>query len=168
MSAAERVSKARMSSDLKWNDEFERSIDVVTASGHASTLGGILVRLKGGDSASFKPALYLLVKKQPERFTRNMAEKICKQALYEWAYDKCQTCLGAKETQLKNGVIITCQDCGGVGVRHWKDWERAQSLGLPLKVYRRHWFHHIPAVLNQIDTETRNYSAVVNDKLRMD
>lgn len=154
----EAMAKARQTSDLEWN-EYQKAIDRITASGMASTLGALLTRLKdSGDHTVYRGVTSILMETHANPL-------VVKQAIYEWLYDHCKTCNGAKELKLDNGVINTCQTCNGAGVRRWDNAERALSLGLTLSDYLSRHQKAIPAVLETIKREVGRYSTQVKGKL---
>jgi hypothetical protein len=150
----EAISKT-LSASLDWDDsEHERAIDKLTAFSFSDRLGTLLWRVKYfNDASSYKPAILILAKRLP-RLNRGIAIKVSEQALREWLYNHCGTCLGAREVR-QGDHVITCPSCQGGGVRKYTDRERHQAIGANMS-------RHIDQVLNiiggmdvQVSVQTR-------------
>ena len=160
----ERISRARQAKNLQWNVDSQKAIDIITASGLSDALGSALTRLKDlGQVSAYPDALNRLCEAIGGQSKINTL--ICRQSIYEWLQDKCETCAGRGNMRLPNGVNITCHACAGVKVRRWTDGERALSIGVPVPVYRREHMATLNRALARIDAATRIYANGVKYKL---
>lgn len=140
MGVKDQVVNATQSNNLRWEAEFVRAIDRLTALGLSDPLGSALWRAKFcQDVASGRRALLLLTKKVAARLRveRSYAERLSIAALKEWMIDACDKC-GGRGTVTEGPHVSTCSKCNGSGVRRFSDSERALSAGLPVDSWPKH------------------------------
>src|SRR6185503_2564751 len=102
----EAVGAALLSSHLE-TKPHESPIDRVGALGRATSLGSALWRWGyAGDTSSLGSALKHLLRKSQRRLRIYKGNKefpvlinACKQVLYEWRYQNCQTCGGGGDIE---------------------------------------------------------------------
>jgi hypothetical protein len=136
MGVKEKVIAALQSNSLKWDADFEKAIDRLTALGLSDPLGSALWRLKYlNDRAAAKRALYLLVHKAKDRLRGKDLDYViamAKGAIQEWLLDACGTCHGVGSITGSNGVRgVTCHKCEGTGLKRHTDMDRARYCALP-------------------------------------
>ncbi|MEX3961041.1 hypothetical protein AB4Y42_02305 [Paraburkholderia sp. EG286B] len=140
MGVKDQVVNATQSSNLRWEAEFVRAIDRLTALGMSDPLGSALWRAKFcQDIASGRRALLLLTKKVEARLRveRSYAQRLSVAALKEWMLDACEKCDGLG-TVTEGAHVSTCSKCNGSGVRRFSDSERALAAGLPVESWQKH------------------------------
>lgn len=140
MGVKDQVVYATQSSNLRWEAEFVRAIDRLTALGLSDPLGSALWRAKFcQDIASGRRALLLLTKKVEARLRveRSYAERLSLAAFKEWMMDACDKC-GGLGTVTEGAHVSTCSKCNGSGVRRFSDSERALAAGLPVESWPKH------------------------------
>lgn len=132
MGFAEIVSKSCHSSNLKAEDDRIGSIEHVAALSGASSIGSDMMRAKDHDASALRRAVLLLASKVRHQMRLGMgpSQQLATAAILECMYWQCRLCNGASEL-VANGVRKTCQACGGVGVHHWTNAERANAAGYP-------------------------------------
>jgi hypothetical protein len=149
----EAVGRALNSSDLAQH-EYEAAIDRVGALAKATELGRALFHwVYGGDETASRSAYKHLLKKA-QRKTRvyrhhkefSLLEAVVKLVLYEWKYQHCIACGGAKEFMDEEKKLkIVCQTCRGSGKRRYSDGERMDALKMDAFTYKR-WERNISEV----------------------
>lgn len=140
MGVKDQVVSATQSNNLRWEAEFVRAIDRLTALGLSDPLGSALWRAKYcQDVASGRRALFLLTKKVEARLRveRSYAQSLSMAALKEWMLDACSQCNGAG-TITEAAHVSTCPRCNGSGMRRFMDWERASAAGIPVEAWPKH------------------------------
>ena len=99
----------------------------------APRLSTLLWRLKYGlDRSVLNETASLIARELPaRRFTMRPRVKIlsAQKALIEWLNEKCEVCGGRGSMQLEDRVI-TCQQCGGLGLKRYSDEERGNHSKL--------------------------------------
>ena len=122
--------------NLQWSEISERPIDRVAASGLCDELGVLLWKLKYMCEASaYKKAREELIKRHQERYRYEvdaLRSSVVDQCLYEFLYDKCKWCKGAKEMIVGERRVV-CDACQGYGIRKFTNSDRSkymkQSMG---------------------------------------
>lgn len=140
MTVKEKVVSATQSSNLRWEAEFVRAVDRLTALGLSDPLGAALWRAKYcQDIGSGRRALFLLTKKVEARLKveRAYAQSLSLAAINEWMMDACGQC-GSVGTVTEGAHVSTCSKCNGSGMRRFMDWERASAAGIPVESWPKH------------------------------
>lgn len=140
MGVKDQVVSATQSSNLRWEAEFVRAVDRLTALGLSDPLGSALWRAKFcQDAGSGRRALLLLTKKVEARLhvERSYAQRLCGAAFKEWMLDACDKCCGLGSIT-EGAHVSRCSKCDGSGVRRYSDSERALAAGLPVDSWPKH------------------------------
>lgn len=140
MGVKDQVVSATQSSNLRWEADFVRAVDRLTALGLSDALGSALWRAKYcHDAVSGRRAVLLLAKKVEARLRvdRSYAQRLSVAALREWMLDACDKC-GGSGTMADGPHVSTCQKCGGSGIRRYSDGERALAAGIPVESWPKH------------------------------
>jgi hypothetical protein len=140
MDVKDQVISATQSSNLRWEAEFIRAIDRLTALGLSDPLGSALWRAKYcQDIAAGRRALFLLTKKVEARLKVDggYAQGLSLAALREWMMDACDRC-GSTGTVTEGTHVSSCSRCNGSGLRRFMDWERATAAGIPIESWPKH------------------------------
>lgn len=140
MGVKDQVVTATQSSNLRWDADFVRAVDRLTALGMSDSLGSALWRAKYcRDSAAGRRAVLLLAKKVEARLRveRSYAEKLSIAAFKEWMLDACDKC-GGSGNIAEGPHVSTCPKCNGSGVKRHGDSERALAAGLPVESWQKH------------------------------
>ncbi|WP_322069949.1 hypothetical protein [Paraburkholderia bannensis] len=140
MGVKDQVVTATQSSNLRWEADFVRAIDRLTALGMSDPLGSSLLRAKYcRDAKAGRRAVLLLAKKVEARLRvdRAYAEKLSLAAFKEWMLDACDSCAGSGSIT-EGAHISTCTKCHGSGVKRYSDAERAMAAGLPIEAWSKH------------------------------
>jgi hypothetical protein len=140
MGVKDQVVSATQSSNLRWEADFVRAVDRLTALGLSDPLGSALWRAKYcRDVAAGRRAILLLTKKVEARLRvdRNYAEKLSGAAFKEWMLDACDACGGCGSIT-EGAHVSTCSRCGGSGLKRYRDTERALAAGLPVEAWPKH------------------------------
>ena len=120
---------------LQWTEDHERAIDRVAAMGRVELIGANLWRAKYQyDSRAYKSAigeLVIIYRARNPRENPDVARKVVEQCLSEWVGSMCSDCLGAREIMVADKRVV-CDACKGSGIRHYRDFERAQAMSLSL------------------------------------
>lgn len=127
--------------NLDWKEDRERAIDRIAAAGFADPLGIALWRAKYlSEAMAYRDAhnrLVALYREGRSKFESPIVVgKIVDQVLHEYLSSACRTCDGAKELVVGD-LRVTCDTCGGVGVRKYDDMGRARMMGLSLDRVRK-------------------------------
>lgn len=147
-----------LDSSLEWDDAHEKAIDKLTAFAYSDRLGTLLWRVKYFNcQQSYKPALLILAKRL-KPINREIAYKVAQQAMNEWLFSFCKTCLGAKEVKAGE-LVVSCKACCGTGVRRYTDQERQQAIGA-------HMPKQIKAIHDIIGETDRKVSKNIRNKLQ--
>ena len=122
-----------LSSSLVWDDsDHEKAVDKLTAFAYSERFATLLWRLKyANDHTVYWQVIEILVAiviKTTRRIGRMIATKIAEQAIHEWLFAFCPSCLGAKETMAGHLKII-CPVCNGSGVARFSDQNRRVRMG---------------------------------------
>ncbi|QNB13448.1 hypothetical protein G5S35_17620 [Paraburkholderia tropica] len=140
MGVKDQVVTATQSSNLRWDADFVRAVDRLTALGMSDPLGSALWRAKYcRDASAGRRAVLLLAKKVEARIRveRSYAEKLSIAAFKEWMLDACDKC-GGGGTITEGAHVSTCTKCEGSRVKRYSDSERALAAGLPVEVWQKH------------------------------
>ncbi|UEC03955.1 zinc finger-like domain-containing protein [Burkholderia vietnamiensis] len=140
MGIKDQVVSATQSSNLRWEADFVRAIDRLTALGLSDRLGASLWRAKYcRDVAAGRQAIVLLAKKVEGslRVELSYATKLASAAFKEWMLDACDKCGGAG-THAEGAHVGTCPKCNGSGVKRYSDAERAIAASLPIESWSKH------------------------------
>ena len=122
-------------SALKGDDSTHVTpLDRVTAFSSSNRLGTLLWRIKYEQDYSNVKAASFLLAKTLQNTNKNLAIKIATQAIVEWIDANCKTCVGSKQMQMGE-LIIICQTCKGSGVHRYNDIERTLSIGVDAKKF---------------------------------
>lgn len=133
------IISAVQSKNLKWESDFVRSIDHLTALGMCDALGSAALRFKFCNQAdAFPRASALLTKRASTRLGKmaSYVNPLATAALLEWSFDACIVCKGAGSITLQSGMSCTCSKCSGSGLRRYADFERAQAAGVPVDSWK--------------------------------
>ncbi|MPW16922.1 hypothetical protein GCT13_08255 [Paraburkholderia sp. CNPSo 3157] len=140
MGVKDQVVTATQSSNLRWEADFVRAVDRLTALGLSDPLGSALWRSKYcNDAASGRRAVLLLTKKVEARLRveRTYAQRLSTAAFREWMLDACDRCAGVG-TITDRGHVDTCPKCNGSGAKRYSDAERALAAGVPVESWSKH------------------------------
>lgn len=80
---------------------------------------------------------------------------LCKQVIFESAFNFCQTCSGRKHAVIENKVHL-CAGCNGTGLKRHTDRERSKSLNISEEEYVKHWANRFTTVQSIFSSEYRN------------
>ena len=140
MGVQDQVVTATQSSNLRWEADFVRAVDRLTALGLSDPLGSALWRAKYcHDAASGRRAILLLTKKAEARLRvdRGYAQQLSAAAFKEWMLDACPHCAGVGSIK-ERAHVATCPKCNGNGVKRYSDAERALAAGIPVDAWPKH------------------------------
>jgi hypothetical protein len=135
----EKIVGAVQSSNLRWDAEYERAIDRLTALGMSDPLGSALLRAKYcNDHEAGKRALFLLTDKAANRLgvMKTYAKKLAVAALKEFMLDTCEKCRGTGSV-MEGGHAVQCSKCGGTGAKQYTDTERALAASMPVESWAK-------------------------------
>lgn len=152
---------------LEWSEERERAVDRVAASGRVPGLGLLIWKARYMlESRAYQDATKGLLKRYLSRY-RNESEEIAlkcvEQALSEFLGSYCQACTGSREITV-GALRVPCSDCGGSGVKRYRDTERAGRMKLSLAQVRL-LGHKIEWLQNEIGTLDRQVNEVMAHEL---
>jgi hypothetical protein len=138
MAIRDRVVSAVQSSNLRWDENHAKAIDVIAAMGMSNALGMALWRFKyANDATVYKRALELLIERSASThkfpienpFTYRYVFQLAQGAIKEWAIDICNQCQGTGKIESDEDEI-DCPQCNGTGYRQYTDAERAHICGM--------------------------------------
>lgn len=154
---------ATILASLEWSSERERAVDRLAAAGLADELGVALWHARYcNESAAYLKARGLLVKRFLAHYKSEKpetAQRVCEEALSEWLGPACTTCNGAREL-LHEGLRITCDSCGGTGIKRYSDFERAGRMKMSM-AHVRVLSHKLTWVAREIGTLDRQVNIVI-------
>lgn len=130
---------AVQSKNLKWEADFVRSIDHLTALGMCDALGSAALRFKFCNQRDALPrAVALLTKRAAGRMGKvaTYVKPLATAAILEWTFDACDVCKGAGSLTLQSGLSCTCTKCSGSGLRRYADHERAIAARVPVDTWK--------------------------------
>ncbi|WP_186215903.1 zinc finger-like domain-containing protein [Burkholderia gladioli] len=133
----EKIVSATQSSNLRWDAEYERAVDRLTALGHADKLGSALIRAKYLNDAGSALIAVSLLAQRCTSIRKGMqigyAMQLSRVAFFEWIVDMCDHCNG---TGIRDGV--SCSKCNGTGARQHSDYERAMRAEIEVGDWPNH------------------------------
>lgn len=133
-------------SGLGDSPEADTPVTRIGAFAGSTRLGTLLWRLKyANDAKSHKPVMLLLAQGLPRTMTWTYRRQIASQALQEWLYDMCFTCLGAKHVMADEKRVI-CPACEGLGKRRYNDKDRQGLSG--------QWLAEVSKTISEHDIDT--------------
>lgn len=115
---------------LEWDENRERAIDRVAASGKAGELGLLLWKAKYQlEVDSYRRAQKALVEIYGKRYrdSPTVAAAFVGQAMREYLSPSCRACHGVGE-YVVNDRRIVCETCGGSKIHRYSDEERARTM----------------------------------------
>lgn len=155
---------------LEWSPERERAVDRCAAAGRADELGVLLWRSRYcNESAAYVKARGLLVRLYLQRYKSEKPEtalKVVEEALSEWLGPACSSCNGAREL-IHEGLRITCNSCGGSGLKRYSDFERAGRMKMSM-AHVRLLSHKLTWVAKELGSLDRAVNSVIATELERD
>lgn len=149
----ERLYRAVNATNLSWDPDEEKDIDILTAMGltdmigKVNMLGGLLYALKGAavtrsqfyfpgsdrylqDQRNAAATLSDVARnhRSVRALRRPMRDSLATLAITEWLHENCPKCGGAEEALSGNGVMIQCSVCHGSGKRRFSNYERIATV----------------------------------------
>ena len=137
--------------NLAWDENQERAIDRIAASGKAAKLGVSLWKAKYMlEVRCYHDAHELLLVLYRRRYRRDddvTANAMVEQALVEYISPHCRRCLGKGEL-VADEVLVMCDVCAGSRMHRYGDAERARRMRLSYSVTRASghklvWLHDL-------------------------
>jgi hypothetical protein len=147
--------------NLGWDENHEKAIDRVAASGKCSPLGLAFWKARYMlESSAYQEARKGLIILYKERYVNEdhpIAVKVVEQCLHEYLSPFCQACKGARELVV-NELKITCPACSGAGVKRYADEDRARAMQLSYGLTKRlaHKFRWVLQEINSMDREVNS------------
>lgn len=89
----------------------------------------------------------------------------CRQVLLEWFIPECPTCNGVKEIQGEFKRVV-CHVCQGLGLKHFHDYERADSLGIQIDQYRKVWDKRLREIRDMVVGNDAETGSIVREQLK--
>jgi hypothetical protein len=121
---------------LEWDENREKAVDRVAASGKASSLGVNLWKARYMlESPAYKMAIKGLIEHYRARYVSEdigIAQMVVEQVLSEYLASFCSTCNGSRELII-NELKVTCDTCRGSGLKRYSDLERAGMMKMSLQ-----------------------------------
>ena len=118
---------------LGWSEDRERAVDRVAASGKAPTLGLQIWKARYMlESKAYQDAIKGLTAHYLARYRAeqpDIARMVVEEVLSEFMGPSCVSCNGAREL-VEGDLRVTCESCGGTGLRRYSDAERASRMKL--------------------------------------
>ena len=117
-------------SGLGWDENREKAIDRVAASGKADRLGLTLWKAKYMLESSAYIAAHnelMAIYRKRYRDNQTVASAIVEQALREYLSPACRACRGVGEMMVNERRVI-CEACGGSSIHRYGDQERAKTM----------------------------------------
>lgn len=152
---------------LEWNAERERAVDRVAAAGRCPTLGLNIWKARYLlEGKAYQDALNGLRLHFQERYRaegQDMTRRLVDQAFHEYMSDKCKTCLGAKEVLL-NELKVSCETCGGSGIRRYTDFERARTMQISMQKVKS-VSHKLAWLLGELAGMDKQVNAIISAEL---
>lgn len=151
---------------LGWDDNAEKAIDRVAASGKATALGVFLWKAKyqlesRAYQSAIKEALSLYMKRY--RDSRGTAERLVDQAMREYIAPACRLCSGRGEMVLDELKVI-CATCEGSKTHRFTDTERATAMQLSYAL-TKHCAFKIKWLLGLFGDEDKRVNYILNIEL---
>lgn len=168
----ESLANAITSSHLQ-DKEWETPLDKIKALGYAGKdhpIGTEAIHLIDAlQPKSYNQLVILLAKRANAKFTlkssRQLTIKMCQQVIKEASFRFCHTCAGRREVNAGELVII-CDACKGSGLHRYTDISRAQSLGLDLQIYLKHWERRFKIVTEIFNDDCKDSLRHINKMLQ--
>ena len=183
----ERLAKASTSSNLAWDANACKDIDIITSMGviqmrgPALTLGRLLIQLRG--YATVKSKTDLMDRSTEDRdnaraiacdmveakfskmgLIERQRRRLVEVGLDEWVDDRCHTCHGSAAIEREQGGTLTCAACHGTGKHRYSDQERSQSLNVAVDRLI-HYERALALVIDLCATAERLAVGAANDYL---
>lgn len=151
------------------------TMDRIGAFAHAGKLGMLLWEWRYGGQPRGVEAENLLTRRMAKRLKiRHVGNQIpeyqtlrlaCRQVLMEWYLPECPACHGVKELQGEHKRVV-CHVCEGVGLKHFKDEERADKINVDLGQYRKIWDKRFREIRDMIVGHDAETGSIVREQLR--
>lgn len=137
MGTGERLAGAMSADDLGWSESVTKPVEYAAAMSGATPIGSDLFRSRDGlDKQALRRAILLIAaraikagQKRKLPISRAMAGVLAAGALFERLAFHCRNCTGARVVVIDQ-LKIVCPTCGGVGIHHYGDKERARLCGV--------------------------------------
>ena len=152
---------------MEWDENREKAIDRVAASGKCSPLGLAFWKARYQlEAKAYQDARKGLIALYKERYRREehpIVIKVIEQCLHEYLSPFCDSCKGAREMVLDD-LRVTCPACDGAGVKRYSDEDRARAMQLSYGMTKR-LAHKIRWVLGEIHSMDREVNSVMAEQL---
>lgn len=156
--------------NLAWDENQERAIDRIAASGKAAKLGVYLWKSRYMlEVAAYHRAHDLLLVLYRRRYARDsitVAKAMVEQAMLEYIYPQCRACLGKGE-RMVDEVLVMCDVCAGSRVHKYKDAERSRRMQISYSITRASG-HKLAWLHDRITDEDRQVNERLNIELERD
>ena len=146
--------------------------DRIGALAHATKLGNILWHWKYGGESRGSEAERLLTRKAAKRLKVNgltsehvILRASCRQVLIEWFMPECRVCLGVGELSGEFKRVV-CVACNGTGLKRFHDYERAETIGVAVEIYRKVWDRRFREIRDMVVSHDAWTSAIIREQLR--
>lgn len=136
----ERIASDVHSTNLAWDENYQKAIDRITALGMTDALGAELLRFKYScDRSAGARALHLLAHKAKFalKVELSYARSLAKAAIKEYLIDGCEKCNGTGIV-MDGARAFSCRKCEGTGVKRYSDTERELAAGMPPNSWHAH------------------------------
>lgn len=140
---------------LAWDENTEKAIDRVAASGKADPLGLLLWKARYMlESVAYAAAQQELLRIYRKRYRDNptVSAAIVGQAMREYINPACRACQGRGE--MRGGQrIIVCPACNGTKIHRYGDAERARLMAISYGLTKAssHKLQWLAGLLNGVD-----------------
>ena len=155
--------------NLDWDENSERPIDRVAASGKINELGLLLWKAKYQlEAEAYRRVQIALCEIYGKRYrdAPPIRAALVGQALREFLAPACRACRGVGEMMVNDRRVV-CEDCGGSKLHRYSDIERAGTMKLGFGL-TKHAAHKIQWLLGLMGDEDCRANAVMNIELRSD
>lgn len=105
----------------------------------------------------YQDLIYALARQAGKRIKcdKRILVNVCKQVIFEAAFNFCQTCSGRKHAVIDNKVHL-CAGCNGTGLKRHTDRERSKTLNISEEEYIKYWANRFTTVQSIFSLEYRN------------